>query len=72
MISLYAFGVLNKCPNFRGFISSECLEAISNLKLNEYTIIFQRENYSILPESGIKAHLKIAIDNFENEQGKKI
>ena len=72
MISLYAFGALHKCSNFRGFISSESLEAISNMKLNEHNIIFQRENYNILPPCPIKEHLKIAIDNFENEQGKKI
>lgn len=63
MISLHAFGVLDKCKTFRGFDMNA--EAISKLKLNEHTIIFQKENYNALPEGEIKAALKIAIDNFE-------
>lgn len=68
MIGLYAFGALNKCPNFRGFISVESLDAISNLKLNEHNIIFQRENYGALPPCPIKDRLKVAIDNFDRER----
>lgn len=68
MISLYCSGNLS---NFKTFETDSLFNLVRSIKIeNNNAYLFALENYNSLPAGEIKNTLKIAIDNFLNEQNK--